>query len=242
MCMKSFRGIGVIVGEGGDALENSIWKKWVGTAVLAVCAWVPFRLLVLDGFWSDAMLLRLGFSAAGACVALYFRLWDETSNDWKSLVRTFFPFAVVGAFMLLLPERENSQSLDNALYFLPVLLWFAIWYSYSGFRPCDRAKMAQFVRLSGEVLVWFTLFMLGGAVLTALSIGLFEIVGVKAEVFYIQNIATLGACAAPFAALLTVARLPGVRLASILGLLFLPLFLISVTVFGTVAFFADNKP
>jgi len=105
--MKSFRGIGVIVGEGGDAMENSIWKKWVGTAVLAVCAWVPFRLLVLDGFWSDAMLLRLALPVAGSCVALYFRLWDETLNVWKSLGRTLLPFALIAAFMLLLPERAH---------------------------------------------------------------------------------------------------------------------------------------
>ncbi len=223
-------------------MEKTVGKKWAFTAVLTLIAWVPVRLLAQVDSGRNDVLLRLCMIIGGACGALYFRFGAADAKQWKAWARALFPFMVLGAFMLLLPVRTVSQSLDNVLFFLPVLVWFSVWYSYSDFRLGDRDALARFVRLSGEVVIWFVLFMLGGAVLVALSIALFDIVGIDAAHFYIENIVTLGVCAAPFVALAVIEVLPGIRLASVLGVVFIPLFLVTITVFGVVAFFAEKKP
>src|SRR5262249_24785612 len=64
---------------------------------------------------------------------------------------------------------------------LPIALWFAVGTAYVGggwFRSHSRM---DFVRFSGELVIYFVLIALGGGVFTSMTVMLFEAIGLDAE-------------------------------------------------------------
>jgi hypothetical protein len=117
-----------------------------------------------------------------------------------------------------------------------------VWTSYSSLRIREVGLLSDFILVTGETIIWSILFTIGGAVLVFLSINLFKTIGIDADKFYINNIVTLGLCAAPFISLLVMEMFDKTKLTAILSKIFLPLFFVSIVVFGLVSLFSDVKP
>ena len=102
--------------------------------------------------------------------------------------------------------------------------------------------LSEFIQVTGDTIIWSTLFIFGGIVLVFLSINLFETIGIDADRFYVNNIVTLGLCATPFVSLLVMEKFDLIKISTILSKIFLPLFLLSIIGFGIVSLFTDVKP
>ncbi|GEA82779.1 MAG: permease prefix domain 1-containing protein [Cellulomonas sp.] len=66
---------------------------------------------------------------------------------------------------------------------LPVLLWLLLGVAYTGGAWREHARRMDFVRFTGELVVYFTLLALGGGLLTGLLLATFDVVGIDAEPF-----------------------------------------------------------
>ncbi|MDT8434571.1 MAG: hypothetical protein RQ731_07450 [Anaerosomatales bacterium] len=64
---------------------------------------------------------------------------------------------------------------------LPIVLWLAVGVTYVGGEWRSHARRMEYVRFTGEWLVNYALIALGGGVLVALSIGVFDAIGLDAE-------------------------------------------------------------
>ena len=121
--------------------------------------------------------------------------------------------------------RSGSTEVLTAIH-LPIVLWLAVGVAYvSGDWLADARRM-EYVRFTGEWLVTYALIALGGGVLVAITVGVFEAIGIDVETFMSEWVLPCGA----MGAVIVAAWLVGSRrnlvggLAPMLARVFTPLF------------------
>ena len=67
--------------------------------------------------------------------------------------------------------------------------------------------LSEFIQITAEVIIWSALFILGGILLILLLTSLFSTIGINANSFIMNNIVTLGLCAAPYISLIVLERI-----------------------------------
>jgi hypothetical protein len=77
-------------------------------------------------------------------------------------------------------ERSTALTALTALH-LPIALWLAVGIAYAGGRWREGTGRMDFVRFSGELLIYYALIALGGGVLIAITVGMFKAIGIDAE-------------------------------------------------------------
>jgi hypothetical protein len=114
-------------------------------------------------------------------------------------------------------------------------------FTYSNFN-IKKIKYSAFLEKCGEIIIWSTLFLIGGIIIIFLSLSLFEAIDVEVSGFYAKNIVPLGLVAAPFVSLLVIDNFNKVKLSVIIANIFLPLILVSLVAFGITSIFTEAKP
>ncbi|MBC2638158.1 MULTISPECIES: permease prefix domain 1-containing protein [unclassified Rhodococcus (in: high G+C Gram-positive bacteria)] len=93
------------------------------------------------------------------------------------------PFALAAVLLNVFPFAANGSTEVIAAIHAPIALWFAVGFAYVGGRwRSDRRRM-DFIRFTGEWVVYLTLLALGGGVLIGLTIGAFNALDLSAEWF-----------------------------------------------------------
>lgn len=102
----------------------------------------------------------------------------------RRLVGTAVVGVLVGLFALgavganAYPTAEDSQSIVLTAIHLPLALWFVVGLAYVGGDWRSHRKWMDFIRFTGEWLIYFALIALGGGVLVGMTIGVFRAIGV----------------------------------------------------------------
>jgi len=122
--------------------------------------------------------------------------------------------------------NHNADTLSLSAMHLPVALWLLVGIAYAGGRWNQIAGRMDFIRFSGEFLIYFVLIALGGGVLVALLGMLFKTIGVDAGKFIGMWIVPCGAAGAVIIASWLVEAKQSVieNMAPVLARLFTPLF------------------
>ena len=141
-------------------------------------------------------------------------------------------FAAAWLFMVLRPAPSGSDTMFLSVLHVPLLLWLVSGLAALGVSWKRPSARIAYLQLTSEVLVVTGLVLVGGAVLTALTIGLFEAIGVSVEVWYTNWVVPYGAVAAPLVALYLVSlRRDDQRLAPTMARVFGPLALITLAAY-----------
>lgn len=124
------------------------------------------------------------------------------------------------------PLDEDSQSVVLTSVHLPIALWFAVGLAYVADDLRSSRRRMDFVRFTGEWLVYYVLIALGGGALTALTVGTFEAMDISPETFVSQWLLPCGAAAAVVVCGWLVEAKQNVveNIAPVLARLFTPLF------------------
>ncbi|HEV2088802.1 MAG TPA: permease prefix domain 1-containing protein, partial [Cryptosporangiaceae bacterium] len=131
------------------------------------------------------------------------------------------------------PWDEASQTTVLTMIHLPLALWLVVGVAYTaGDWRSDRRRM-DFIRFSGEWLIYLTLIGLGGGVLTAFTLGTFHAIGLDAEPFVESWLLPCGAMAAVVvSAWLVEAKQSAIEnMAPVLTRVFTPLFAATLLAF-----------
>src|SRR4029453_12177090 len=92
-------------------------------------------------------------------------------------------FAVAAVVVNAYPADEDAQTTVITAIHLPLALWLVVGVAYvGGDWRSDRWRM-DFIRFSGEWLIYFALLAMGGGVLTGVTAGVFNAIGLDPEVF-----------------------------------------------------------
>lgn len=90
-------------------------------------------------------------------------------------------FVAAGVFANLFPFAAGSDTGMLTALHLPIALWLIVGIAYTGGRWFAGGGRMDFVRFSGELVIYYVLIALGGGVLTAFTMMMFEAIGMKAE-------------------------------------------------------------
>jgi hypothetical protein len=159
---------------------------------------------------------------------------------------------VIGALALLFilgaaaanayPLAADSQSLVLTAIHLPLALWLVVGVAYTGgdWRS-DRRRM-DFIRFTGEWLIYFVLIGLGGGVLVLFTVGTFDAIGLDAEEFINSWLLPCGAMAAIIVAAWLVEAKQSVieNMAPVLTRVFTPLFAVTLLAFLVAIAWTNN--
>jgi hypothetical protein len=212
------------------------------------------------------------FCAAAAALAIKVPAWfglDISGDDYGFYVRNLSLFAlpalaayfawqrrvgvrVIGLLALLFilgavaanayPLAADSQSLVLTAIHLPLALWLVVGVAYvGGDWRSDRRRM-DFIRFTGEWLIYFVLIGLGGGVLIGFTIGTFDAIGLDAEEFINSWLLPCGAMAAIIVAAWLVEAKQSVieNMAPVLTRVFTPLFAVALLAFLVAVAWTNN--
>ncbi|MFD2573262.1 hypothetical protein ACFSUS_21650 [Spirosoma soli] len=122
---------------------------------------------------------------------------------WKQTLplKIIFPvFLIIVASVIyinVLPNNDKSGTLILACIHLPLFLWSILGFTYvSGDLKNGQGRL-NFLRYNGDLVVMTTIILIAGGGLTVITLGLYELIGLKIGEFYFQNIAIWGLAAAP---------------------------------------------
>ena len=206
-------------------------------AVLAALAVKVPELFGLDPTRGDERFFMRNVSFfALPFLTLYF-VWKRRAGgrrwEWLALA-----FAVAAIFANIYPfdRRSNTEAL-LALH-LPIALWLVVGFAYAGGRWKESGARMDFVRFSGELLIYYALMAMGGGVLVAFTLGMFHAIGLSAEPFVQRWLIPCGMAGAVLVGAWLVEAKKSVieNMAPVLTRLFTPMFAVALLGFlGTMA-------
>jgi len=215
-------------GASGDPASDARGRaevRWVvGLAVLAAAALkVPALFGVAPG--SDP-----GFYARNAALfalpalAAYFA-WKRAAPI-ATIVAVAVSFVAGGVLVNAYPFVRGGQTEGLAAIHLPIALWLVVGVAYVGGEWRSRRRRMDFIRFTGEWVVYMSLIALGGGVLSGITVGAFSLVDVDTFTFVGEWLLPCGAVGAAIVAAWLVESKQGVieNLAPVLTRIFTPLF------------------
>jgi hypothetical protein len=140
------------------------------------------------------------------------------------------------------PLAADSQSMVLTAIHLPLALWLVVGVAYvGGDWRSDRRRM-DFIRFTGEWLIYFVLIGLGGGVLIAFTLGTFEAIGLDAQEFVQSWLLPCGAMAAIIVSAWLVEAKQSVieNMAPVLTRVFTPLFAVALLAFLVAVTWTSN--
>ena len=173
-------------------------------------------------------------------LSFYFLFKNRPAKKIILLIGLSYLAALI--YLNFLPVK-NSDTIILANLHLPFFLWSLVALSFLGDYRLRPGKVLEFLKYNGELLISAGLLFICGVVLTALTIGLFKVIQVNIEDFYINNIAIYGVAALPFVATY-LAKTRGLtkNIAPYLAKVFSPLVLITLTVYLATIIVTQKNP
>ncbi len=209
----------------GDGQEPTD-TRWAETLVFAVAVAVTVQVARLAaGFPGEesSWLFRNASLLVLPLLAGYFaRRRRLASRHWLVIAA---PVAIAAVVINIYPYSEGASTELLVAAHLPVVLWFMVAYPYMSGAVRSHERRMDFVRFTGEWLIYYVLIALGGGVLMGLTAGILEPAGIDAERIF-EWVVPLGAAGAVIVAAWLVESKQRVveNMAPVLTMVFTPLF------------------
>jgi hypothetical protein len=145
-------------------------------------------------------------------------------------------FVAAGVVANVYPFVQGGYTEALTALHLPIALWLVVGIAYAGGRWSQVAGRMDFIRFSGELFIYYVLIALGGGVLTAFMVMIFQAIRIDVEPFFQSWLLPCGAVGAVVVASWLVEAKQSVieNMAPVLTRLFTPLFAaVLVTFLGT---------
>ena len=210
--------------------EDGHWAEALAFAALAAVALQVARLVAgfpqRESLW---LVRNAGFFVLPFLAAYFAR---QRGLAARRLLIAAAPFALAAVVVNLFPYRDGSSSELLVAAHLPVVLWIAVGYAYTGGALRSHERRMDFVRFTGEWFIYYVLIALGGAVLLALTALVLEPTGlVDAERLFEWVLPSGAAGAVIVAAWLVESKQRVVEnMAPVLTTVFTPLFAVMLAV------------
>ncbi len=162
----------------------------------------------------------------------------------KKIVFTGVAFLIALIFINLLPADTKSDTLILSCIHLPLLLWAVLGSSYVGDNVRSHSKRLDFLRYNGDLLIMTGLLTIAGGLLTAITIGLFSVIGLDIKDFYFDYIVIFGGAALPIVATHITEANPQLvnKVSPVIAKIFSPLVLIMLVVYLVAILFSGKDP
>lgn len=170
-------------------------------------------------------------------------IWRK-SLSFKKIVFAGVAFFIAAIFINLLPQDNKSDTLKLACIHLPLLLWAVLGFAYIGDNIRSSRSRLDFLRYNGDLIIMTGLLVIAGGLLSAITIGLFSVIGFNIEKFYFDYIGIFGAAALPIVATYITQTNPQLvnKVSPVIAKIFSPLVLIMLIVYLAAIFISGKDP
>ena len=225
----------LVVGPDGAAESKPARAETIVVLGLALAAAAAIKLPALLGFPlggpNENVYVRNASLFVLPQLTAYFA-WKRRL-DLRRWVWLAVPFAAALTVVNLFPFRRGSDTEVLTGLHLPIALWLAVGVAYVGGRWAVHSSRMDFVRFSGELVIYYVLIALGGGVLTGFTIMMFNAIDINAEWLAEGWLIPCGAMGAVIVGSWLVEAKQSVieNMAPVLTRLFTPLFTVVLLVF-----------
>lgn len=177
----------LVVSPGASESSSAANRETIVAVGLAIAAAVAIKLPELFGLSAQGPEAATSFYLRNFSLfvlpflAGYFA-WKR-SLDRADCYRLAVPFVVAALVVNLLPFKPGGHTEVLAALHLPIALWLAVGFAYTGGRWRDQDQRMNFIRFSGEWFIYYSLIALGGGVLMIFTLFIFQAIGIDAEEF-----------------------------------------------------------
>jgi len=136
-------------------------------------------------------------------------------------------------YINLLPNSSKSDTFVLACIHLPLFLWSVLGFAYVGDNVNDDNKRLDFLRYNGDLMVMTTIILIAGIILTAITLGLFGLIGLEIEEFYLQYVVIFGLAASPIVGTFLIQTNPQIvnRVSPVIAKVFTPIVLLTLVIY-----------
>ena len=226
----------VIAPETPEASANTAHTETLVVLSLAAAAALAIKVPTLFGFRLSPDHEVSPFYARNASLFVFpllttYFVWKRGSDLARRLWLTLL-FAAGAVFANVFQFRTGSDTQVLTALHLPIALWLAVGFAYVRRWFADDGRM-NFVRFSGELVIYYVLIALGGGVLTGLTMMMFNAIELNAKWLVAGWLIPCGAMAAVIIGSWLVEAKQSVieNMAPVLTKLFTPLFTVLLVVF-----------
>lgn len=147
-------------------------------------------------------------------------------------------------FINLLPANDKSDTLILSCIHLIIYLWAALGFAFIGEVKNSTEKRLGYLKYNGDLLVMTALIVIAGGILTGITIGLFELIGIKIEEFYFQNVVVFGLPAAPVVGTYLIQTNPQLvgKVSPVIAKIFSPLVLVMLVIYLIAIIYSGKDP
>jgi hypothetical protein len=158
---------------------------------------------------------------------------------WKSKLSIGKIVFVAGAplaallFINLLPHAAKSDTLTLSCIHLLLFLWAVLGFAFVGDIRSGATSRLSFLKYNGDLVVMTTLILIAGGIMSAITVGLFSLIGFNIEEFYFKNVAIFGLAAAPLVGTYLTQTNPQLvgKVSPVIAKIFSPLVLVMLVVY-----------
>ncbi len=227
----------VIAPNTADESANATRAETLIVLSLAIAAALAIKVPALSGLRLSPDHELPPFYARNASLFVFplltvYFVWKRGSNVVRSLWLAL-PFAAGAIFANFFPFRTGSDTQVLTALHLPIALWLAVGFAYVRGRWFADGGRMDFVRYSGELVIYYVLIALGGGVLTGFTMMMFKAIEMNAAWFVAGWLIPCGAMGAVIIGSWLVEAKQNVieNMAPVLTRLFTPLFTVLLLVF-----------
>jgi hypothetical protein len=147
-------------------------------------------------------------------------------------------------FINFLPAGTASDTLILTCIHLPILIWMLVGHVYSGANLAITSKRIDFLRYHGDLLVMSAVIVLAGGLFTALTLGLYNLIGIEIEKYFFRYLVLSALPSVPLLATLLVQQNPSLvsKIPPIIARIFTPLVTGMLVIFLTAFIYTGKDP
>jgi hypothetical protein len=175
-------------------------------------------------------------------LSAYF-IWKQ-KLAFKQYLFPLLAFIIAAVYINLLPTNKESSSIMLAFIHLPIFLWTMFGYSFLGEHIKSSQSRIGFLRYNGDLLIMSGILLLSTIIFSAITVNLFDLIGINIEIFYFQNIMVWGLAAIPIVAtylIQTNAQLIN-KVSPIIAKIFTPLVFINLFIYLSAMVYTKKYP
>ena len=175
-------------------------------------------------------------------LSAYF-IWKQ-KLAFKQYLFPLLAFIVAAVYINLLPTNKESSSIMLAFIHMPIFLWTIFGYSFLGVNIKSSQSRIGFLRYNGDLVVMSGILLLSTVLFSAITVNLFDLIGINIEIFYFQNIMIWGIAAIPIVAtylIQTNAQLIN-KVSPIIAKIFTPLVFINLFIYLSAMVYTKKYP
>jgi hypothetical protein len=214
-----------------DAISWGTKKELVFVAILSLIAGlfakIPHVFSINEEFFYPR---NISFIVLPALTAYFIHKNNLSNKKTAWIAATLLVFLI---YINLLPDNPESATLSLACIHLPILLWGLLGICFSGHELQNFQKKLEFLRFNGDLLVMSGLLLIAGGLMTGITLGLFELIGLKIQEFYFSYVVIFGLPMVPIITTFLTQNNPQLvnKVSPVIAKLFSPLVLVMLVVY-----------